>query len=78
MLYGLIVSRILSIDKCTALIFIFFLQLLDRHPYFPQEHFGNVAGCGSQAGNGVQGIEVQNTLEVLKTQTSIRITAAAD
>ncbi|WP_415535892.1 hypothetical protein [Dehalobacter sp. 4CP] len=54
------------------------MLLLNRHPDFPQEHFGDIAGGGSQTGNGVQGIKVQNTLEVLKTKMLCGITATAD
>ncbi|MDJ0306731.1 hypothetical protein [Dehalobacter sp.] len=59
-------------------IFLRLLLLLYRHPDFPQEHLRNVAGGGSQTGNGVQRIEVQNTLEVLKTKMFCSIIAAPD
>ncbi|MCM1565165.1 hypothetical protein [Dehalobacter sp. DCA] len=41
------------------------LQFLDRRLDFPQEHFRNIAGSGSQAGNGIQRIEIGNVLKIL-------------
>ncbi|WP_081580491.1 MULTISPECIES: hypothetical protein [unclassified Dehalobacter] len=78
MLYAFIVTHILISCKGTALFFLRKLLFLDRRADFTQKHFGNVAGGSSQTGNGIQRIEVDNTLKILKNQIFVGGIAAAD
>ncbi|TCX56709.1 hypothetical protein C1I38_00590 [Dehalobacter sp. 12DCB1] len=65
MLYAFIVRNVLNFCNGAILFFLCDLQFLDRRLDFPQEHFGNIAGGGSQAGNGIQCIEIGNVLKIL-------------
>ncbi|MEG6521373.1 hypothetical protein V6C11_05360 [Desulfotomaculum sp. 1211_IL3151] len=53
------------------------LQFPDRCADFPQKHFGNVAGGGSQVGNGIQRIEADDILKILKGKVFVGRIAAA-
>nr|WP_242836996.1 hypothetical protein [Dehalobacter restrictus] len=65
LLYAFIVRNILIYCKGAVLFFLLDLQFLDRRLDFPQEHFRNIARGGSQAGNGIQRIEIGNVLKIL-------------
>ncbi|MCG9968399.1 hypothetical protein L9W92_10075 [Pelotomaculum terephthalicicum JT] len=76
LLYGFIVHFASTFGKCAALLSLRFLHVLDRGLDFPQEHFGYVAGGRTQAGNGVEGIEIKDALKILKGQVFVGVVAA--
>ena len=65
MLDAFIVRDILIICKGADLFLLRFLQIFDRCLDLPQQHFRYIAGGGSQTGNGIQGVEIDNTVKIL-------------
>ncbi|MDF9409907.1 hypothetical protein L7E55_16400 [Pelotomaculum isophthalicicum JI] len=78
LLYAFIVCRVSTFGKCAALVSLRFLHILDRGLDFPQEHFRYIAGGRTQAGNGVEGVEVKHALKIFRSQVFVGIVTATD
>ena len=61
-----IVTHILIFCKGAVLYPFRFLLLLNRSLNLPQQHLGNIAGCGPQDGSGIQGVEIHDTPKLIE------------
>ena len=59
------IRRRVGLRKCANLPFFLLLHLLDGFAHFSDDHLGNIAGCGTEHGDNLHGVEIKEVAEIL-------------
>ena len=67
------IRRSAGLRKCANFPSFFLLHFLDGFAHIPDDHLGNIAGCGTEHGDNLHGVEINEVAEILPVKILPRL-----